>query len=144
MCDRTPETQHVLALQADMFRLAKRDYALTYTRLSLLSGVPTTTLESWGKGTAMPLYGFVKLAPHIPDDLLSMVMEPAGKLVCSPHGGDGDIHDLHSVSAHLAHTVAKATHPKSPGGVHVVPSERGEIRDIARAIAPVAMRVAAA
>lgn len=143
MCQRDPESQHVLALQADMFRLAKRDYLLTYKRLSLLSGIPDSTLESWGKGAAMPLYGFVKLAPHIPDDLLSMVMEPAGKFVGSVEPSDGDIHDLHTDAAELTSAATKAVHPKSPGGVHIVPSERGQIRDIARRLGPRALKVAA-
>jgi hypothetical protein len=78
MCNRDHETQHIIALQGDMFRLARRDYALSYKRLSLLSGIPDSTIESWAKGVAMPLHGFIALAPHIPDDLLSMVVEPAG------------------------------------------------------------------
>lgn len=143
MCNRDAETQHVLALQADMFRLAKRDYALTFKRLSLLSGVPDATIESWSKGVAMPVYGLVKLAPHIPDELTSLLMEPADKHIGSNEPSSNCLHDLNEVASAYTHEMARATHPDSPGGVHVVPSERGRLRDISRRMAPKARAVAA-
>jgi hypothetical protein len=143
MCNRDHETQHIIALQGDMFRLARRDYALSYKRLSLLSGIPDSTIESWAKGVAMPLHGFIALAPHIPDDLLSMVVEPAGKFVGTFEPSGNDLHDLSTDCADYQAAMARATHPNSPGGVAVVPSERGGLRDISRRMAPKARAVAA-
>lgn len=143
MCLRDIETQHVLALQADMFRLARRDYALTFKRLSLLSGIPSGTLESWAKGTAMPVYGLVRLLPHIPDDISSLLVEPAGKHIGTDEEAPNAVHDLHNDSAEFCLEATKATHPASPGGVNIVPSERSKLRDISRRMAPKARAVAA-
>lgn len=146
MCNRDHEIQNLLAIQADMFRLAKRDYDLSPKRLALLSGVPEATVGSWAnprQPVAMPLHGFVRLLPYLPDDLASLIVDPAGKHIGTNDPADSCLHDLNQDATSFSATMARATHPASPGGVHVVPTERGELRDISRRMEPKARAVAA-
>jgi hypothetical protein len=126
MCNVDREIQNILAIQSDMFRLAKRDYQLSPKRPA-----------------AMPMHGFVRLLPHLPDDLSSLLTEPADKHIGTNAPSDNDIHDLIDTASELTNEGVRAMHPKSPGGVHIVPSERGKIRDISRRLAPRARKVAA-
>lgn len=102
-------------------------------------------VASWAhpqRPAAMPVHGFVRLLPHIPDDLTTLLVDPAGKHIGTNKQAENDIHTLLSDAAELNNEGVKAMHPDSPGGVHIVPSERGRIRDISRRIAPRARRVA--
>lgn len=128
-CTRTKED--VAGRVADMFRLAERDHDLTIKRLSLLSGMSAETLNTYRNGTAIPLHAFVQLARYIPDDLLTMCVEPAGKYVGSELG-DGDLDTAGLEAGEAAHAVQRARHPASPGGVAIVPQERAEIIPILR------------
>jgi hypothetical protein len=146
MCNVDREIQNILAIQSDMFRLAKRDYQLSPKRLAALSGIPEATVASWAhpqRPAAMPMHGFVRLLPHLPDDLSSLLTEPADKHIGTNAPSDNDIHDLIDTASELTNEGVRAMHPKSPGGVHIVPSERGKIRDISRRLAPRARKVAA-
>jgi hypothetical protein len=145
MCNVDREIQNILAIQSDMFRLAKRDYQLSPKRLAALSGIPEATVASWAhpqRPASMPVHGFIRLLPHIPDDLSSLLTEPADKHIGSNVPSDNDIHDLIAGASELSHEGVRAMHPESPGGVHIVPSERGKIRDISRRLAPKARAVA--
>jgi len=138
MADRHSETQHVLGLQADMFRLAKRDHALTYKRLSLLSGIPDTTIETWAKGTAMPVHALVRLAPHIPDELTSLLMEPAGKHIGTDEQDDGN---LDALGREAAGFVAEKLEREADGKVcHI---DQAALKSRARRIAAKARAAAA-
>lgn len=137
-CTRTKED--VAGRVADMFRLAERDYDLTIKRLSLLSGMSPDTLNTYRNGTAIPLHAFVQLAPHIPDDLLTMCVEPAGKLIVSDEAGEDDLDTAGLDAGEAAHAVQKARHPNSPGGIAIVPQERAEIIPLMRKTACSARR----
>ena len=138
MSNRDAETQHVLGLQADMFRLAKRDYALSYKRLSLLSGIPDTTIESWAKGVSMPVSGLVKLLPHVPDELTSLLLEPAGKHVGTNETDDGD---LDALGREAAGFVAEKLDREADGTVcHI---DKAALKSRARRVAGVARAAAA-
>ena len=145
MCSSDREIQNIVAIQADMFRLAKRDYELSPKRLAALSGIPETTVASWANPrvpAAMPVHGLVRLLPYLPDDLTSLLTDPAGKHIGTNDPADSCLYDLSEDAAEYQREMARATHPKSPGGVHVVPSERGTLKDISRRMAPKARAVA--
>lgn len=136
-CSRTKED--VAGRVADMFRLAERDYDLTIKRLSLLTEMSPDTLNTYRNGTAIPLHAFVQLARYIPDELLTMCVEPAGKFIAS-EDGEGDLDTAGLDAGDAAHAVQRARHPASPGGVAIVPQERAEIIPLMRKSAASARR----
>lgn len=140
-CTRTKED--VAGRVADMFRLAERDYDLTTKRLALLSGMSAETLNTYRNGTAIPLHAFVQLARYIPDDLLTMCVEPAGKFIASENG-EGDLDTAGLDAAEVANKVQRARSPASPGGIAIVPQERAEIIPLLRKSAASARRAVAA
>lgn len=97
---------------ADLFRLAHRDHGLTYTRLAALAGLPAATVGGWARGeVSMPAWAFFRLAAHLPDDLLTLCAETAGKLIVTADGG----HDLDAVGREAAGFTASYVEAKSDG-----------------------------
>lgn len=127
-CNRTK--QDVAGRVADMFRLAERDYDLTIKRIALLSGMSVETLNEYRKGAAIPLHAFVQIAPHIPDELLSLCVETAGKSVLSNETPDGGAHDLARDSGHYNVEYLNATDPSSEAGPAIGPRERARLSEI--------------
>lgn len=89
----------------------------------------------------MPAWALGEL--QLPDDLVSLVLQPFERFVVSDTGeGDHDF-DALGLEAHgLAGEVAQARSPNSPGGVQIVHSEVATIRDRARPLAAKLRRVA--
>lgn len=139
MSNHDAETQHLVDIQCDIFRLAKRDYALSPARLSALSGFPKTTIESWAKGTAMPAFGLARLSRWIPDGLTSLMFEPAGKHVETNETDESDLDDLGCETAGFTAEYVQAV---SDG--KITPMERAKLADRAIRLAAKANSVRAA
>jgi hypothetical protein len=98
--------QETLAAQAEMFRVAERDYGLTIAALAKETGIPESTLKSYNSSNIfarakMPLWVFVQLCTVIPDDVLSVALEPAGKCVLPLLPDDNDLDKLAAEAAGL-------------------------------------------
>lgn len=127
-------SNHVRATQETVFRLAARDHGLTRKRLNLETGIPITTLKSWAEGTEMPLSAFVKLAAVIPNGIMSLLIEPAGKAVSDAAHDDTDLDDLALQSIRLLTRYIEARHPNSAGGIRIVHSEIPDLERAAGAV----------
>lgn len=115
-----------------MFRLAERDYGLDLKRLSLLTTLDYGSLNNYRNGAAIPLHAFVQLAPHMPDELLSLCIGGAKKHVGTDEPGDGGAHDLARDSSEYNVEYINATDPRGDGGPAITPRERGRLNDIHR------------
>ncbi len=131
--------QHLIERQKDMFRLARRDHDLTPKRLSQLARIPEPTIASWSKGTAMPAWALVVLACYLPDEITSILFEPAEKYVGSAEGGDGGLAELDCEALGFA-----AEHAEARRDGVVTPMERARLGERARRVASVARCVARA
>lgn len=127
-CTRTKED--VAGRVADMFRIAESRDDLDLKRLSLLSGLDYGSLNNYRNGTAIPLHAFVQLAPHIPDDLLSMCVKPAGKIIVPEEAPDGGAHDLAKDSGDYQVTYLSAIDPESEAGAALSHRERAQLQAI--------------
>jgi hypothetical protein len=136
MAARSGTDCDVVAAQERMLRLAERDYGLTIAVLEAETGVPSVTLRTYKRDTMMPLATFVKLCAVIPDNLTSLVLEPAGKAVCSPESVDGDIDELAHETSALTFEILDA---KRDGRIDHV--ERERIKDRARKVEAVSRRI---
>lgn len=117
-----------VAAQAELFRLAAKEEGLTLDAIVARSPLKLSTLKGWRDGAAMPAWAVGALgSAGVPDHLLSLVLQPFGKHVGSDEDGDGDLDTAGLEAGEVAHAVAKARSPNSPGGVAIVPQERGEI-----------------
>lgn len=121
--------QHLADIQADIFRLAKRDHGMTTRRLALLSQIPERTLMSYCTGTAMPIYALVRLLPHLPDELTSMLVEPAGKRLTSDESDPGSLDELGCEAAGFVHHYVEA---RADG--KVTPIEKARLVERARRV----------
>jgi hypothetical protein len=130
--------EDVTDIQRDVFRIGMDQHSLSPARLSALSGIPIDTIRSWARGTAMPFHGFVRLAPHFPDYLLSLMTEPSGKAVVTLEDGDGNLDEL---GREAAGYVADKLERESDGVVcHM---DKAVLKGRARRIAAAARRAAA-
>ena len=129
-CTRTKED--VAGRVEDMFRLAERDYYLDLKRLALLTGLDYSSLNNYRKGAAIPLHAFVQLAPHMPDELLSLCIGGVGKHIGTDEPDDGGAHDLARDSSEYNVEYINATDPRSDGGPKITPRERAKLGDIHR------------
>lgn len=129
-CTRTKED--VASRVADMFRLAERDYGLDLKRLELLTRLDYSSPKNYRSGTAIPLHAYVQLAPHMPDELLSLCINGAGKHVGTDEPDDGGAHELARDSSEYNVEYLNATDPRGDGGVTITPRERGRLTDIHR------------
>lgn len=82
-----------LEAQKRFFRLCAAA-GLSFKALHYDTGLPLATLQSWAKETAMPLSALTRFAKAgVSDELLSVLTEPGGKIVC--HDGlEGDLDAL--------------------------------------------------
>jgi hypothetical protein len=140
MPSRTPDArnskQFSIDQQADLFRFAERDHGLTIPVISRRTGISTSTLRDWRDGAAMPAWAIFALGHDggVPDELLSMLGEPFKRAVTSDDAvSDGVLDDAAEAAADFAASVRRARHPNGPGGTAIVPQERGEIEEKARA-----------
>lgn len=137
--ERSALQQDFMSRTADVFRLAKRDCGLTTPRLAALTGIPAATLVTWASGnTAMPAWAMCALSEHIPDDLMSLLMEPAGKFIGTTDAADDD---LDALGCETATFTAELLEAKRDG--KVTPRERDRLKDRARRVASRAQAVAA-
>lgn len=83
----------ILGIQADVFRVAfdPLRYGLTFKRVQLASGIPTSTLRTYTDGKAeMPLSALYRLVGIVPDELLSMLLPDGHLIVRMPENIDYD------------------------------------------------------
>jgi hypothetical protein len=142
MADLSEEARNSVALQQDMFRLAKSEHGLSLAVLARTRKIPLSTITGWANGTAMPAWALGAL--QLPDDLLSLILTPFEKFVGTNETGDeGDIDALGLEALGLAGEIAEARSEHSPGGPRIVPMERARIQGRARRLTPLARKVAA-
>lgn len=129
--------------QADLFRLAKARHGLDFATLETLSGIPRSTLRDWSKGTVMPAWAIGELGEAgVPDELLSLITAPFNRDVTTAAPDDGSqLDDLGEAADELASKVRHARHPKSIGGVAIVPQEASEIKETGRRVVAMARAV---
>jgi hypothetical protein len=116
----------------DMFLIAERDHDLTMRRLAALTGIKYDSIKYWRNGGTMPLWAFVALLPHIPDELASLITEPANRSVVGDEMPEGGPHDLAGDSGEYVSEFAKAIHPAGPGGPNITHIERARLVSIHR------------
>lgn len=138
MASDDPVIHDIVSRQERMFRLARRDHGLTDKILNLETGIPIPTLVSYRRGAAMPVHALVKLARIIPDELTSLLVEPAGKIIGTAEPDDGD---LDALGCEAAGFTAEYVEAKRDG--KVTPIERANLADRARRISAKARAVAA-
>jgi hypothetical protein len=120
-----------LAAQERIFRLAARDYGLSLKTISLESGIPYNTIRAYaahnGEQAMMPIAALLKLVGVLPDELLSHLLEPVGRIIDRP-SEDGD-HDA-TVQNCIDFVTRKqrAHHPESPAGVEIADCEDQDLR----------------
>jgi hypothetical protein len=126
-----------------MFRRAEAEEGLSLRVLSKRSPIPYTTLKGWRDGAAMPAWALGALGEAgIPNEILSLVLEPFRRHVGTDEEGESDFDDAALAANDLSTAVQRARHPKSPGGVAIIHTERAEIIPIARRAAAKARAVA--
>lgn len=118
--------------QRELFRLAAKE-GLTIPVIAARSPLHESTMKGWRDGAAMPAWAIGALGEAgVPDELLSLVLEPFSRFVVTDDGDEGDLDTAGLDAGDLAHAVQRARHPASPGGVAIVPQERAEIVPIIR------------
>ncbi len=135
-------TQAVEAGQLAMFRLAERNHGLSLKILSLESGIPHGTLRSYAQGTAMPVSALVKLSGVIPNELISFMLDPGGKVLADAEQDETDIDDLARAAVDILQRYVSARHPDGPGGIRIVHSEVSDIKMAAAGLQDRAGKVA--
>ena len=142
MCNLAALARNSVEAQERLFRLAKRDYGLNVRAIHLETGIPSSTLESWSKGTTMPAWAIGALGKAgVPDHLLSLVLHPFARHVGTDSNGDGALEDLVRETAGFTNEYLQATDLKSPGGPNVVPMERAKLAERALRIEATARAV---
>ena len=107
MSDTRGTEQETKANQAELFRLAERDYGLTIAALATETSIPEKTLASYNHSNIfarakMPLWVFIRLCKVIPDDVTSIMVEPAGKCILSLLPQDDDLDRLTAEAVEFA------------------------------------------
>jgi hypothetical protein len=135
MADLCRIARNSVSVQADVFRYAERDHALSIKVLHLRTDIAVNTLRGWASGnTAMPAWAMFKLGKQggIPDHLLSLIGEGFERHVGTDEEGDGDLDTAALDASEFQAAVQRARHPASPGGTAIVPQEIAEIVPIGR------------
>lgn len=137
-------SQAVNAAQVRMFDLAYRKHGFSQKILHLETGIPLSTLKSWEKGTSMPIEGVVIIASvkGFPNELLSLLFDPASKTVCDAEPDETDIDDLALSALDVLAKYIRYRHPESAGGIRLVPGEVEDIRHSAAGFCDRASKVA--
>lgn len=129
--------------QRELFRLAAKE-GLTIPVIAARSPLRESTMKGWRDGAAMPAWALGALGEAgVPDHLLSLITEPFGRFVVTDEGGEGDLDTAGLDAGDLAHAVARARSPSSPGGIAIVPQEKAAIIPLARRSVASGRRVAA-
>lgn len=128
-----------ISAQREMFRLAEKECGLSLRAIAAKSPLKLPTLKGWRDGAAMPAWALGALADAgIPDHLLSLVLEPFGRLVLTDDRDDGDLDALGREGAHYL-----AEHADAKADGVITPIERSRLQERARRLAGVARGVAA-
>lgn len=116
-----------------MFRRAGSEEGLPIRVLYKRGPFGKSTLEGWAKGVQMPAWAIGALgAAGVPDHLLSLVLDPYAKHVGTNEEDEADYDDAALAASEVAGAVQRARHPRSPGGIAIVHTEKAEIGPIAR------------
>lgn len=99
MTDTRGTEQETKAAQAELFRLAERDYGLSIATLAKETGLSESALKSYNHSNIfarakMPLWVFVQLCKVIPADVASVMLTPADKCVLPLLPDDDDLDKL--------------------------------------------------
>jgi predicted transcriptional regulator len=132
------EQRDVVDRQERVLRLAERDHGLSISVLSAEAGLSESSLRSYKTGTAMPLHNAVKLASVLPDHLVSLWFEPAGKVVIDRASDEDALLD----QLLLESTGYSAEHVERRADGVICPRDKEALRDRARRVAAVATKVA--
>jgi hypothetical protein len=146
MSDLSLPARDSVAAQAEMFRRAAAAEGLTIAVLHARNQrLSKSTMRDWSTGnTAMPAWAIGALGEAgVPDELLSLVLDPFRRHVGTDEEGEGDLDDAALAAHDLSTAVQRARHPRSPGGVAIVHSEKAEIIPLALRAAAKARRAAA-
>lgn len=144
MSDLSLPARDSVANQAEMFRRAEVEEGLSIAVIARRSPLNRYTMRDWKNGTQMPAWALGALAEAgVPEHLLSLVLEPFGRHVGRNEEGEADFDDAALAANELSSAVQRARHPKSPGGVAIVHTEKAEIIPIARKAASKVRAVAA-
>ena len=129
MANRSLPAQDSVAAQRDLFRLVARDHGLTIAILHERNhNLGVSTMKKWRDGAAMPAYALGELkSAGVPDDLLSLVVQPYAAFLVSEGDDDGDLDTAANDCLEFGAEVVRAHHPNSPGGIAIVPQERALI-----------------
>jgi hypothetical protein len=121
--------------QAELFRLAKSELGLSLETIhNRYKPLKVSTMREWAKGVAaMPAWAIGALGQAgVPDELLSLVLQPFARHVGTDEDGEGDLDTAGLDAGDAAHAIARARHPNSPGGIAIVPQERAAIVPLLR------------
>ena len=132
------QDQDVVSRQERVLRLAKRDHGLSLEVLTAETGISKSTLNSYTTGTAMPLHNAVKLSRVLPDYLVSLWFETAGKIVLDKSSDEDALLD----QLLLESTGYSAEHVQRGADGVICPRDREALRDRARRLAAVSQKVA--
>lgn len=134
MADLCQAARNSVSNQTEMFRLAERDHGLSVNLLARKMKCHRNTVQGWKNGAAMPAWALFKLGKEggVPDELLSLIGEPFERHVGTDEDGEGDLDTAGLDAGEVAHSIQRARHPASPGGVAIVPQERAEIIPLLR------------
>lgn len=138
-------SQAVDSAQVHMFQIAYAKHGFSRKILSSYMDVSDSTIREWEKGTSMPFHAVVKLAmvPKFPNHLLSLMIEPAGKVIADANDAEADIDDLARAAVDMLQRYVAARHPDSPSGIAIDHTEKGDIREAARGLEAHARKVSA-
>lgn len=143
MSNLSRPAQNSVAAQQELFRRAKAEFGLTPAAIGKLTPIGKTTIEGWARGAAMPAWALGALGEAgVPDELLSLILAPFARHVGSDETGDGDLDTAADDAIAFGHAVQRARHPKSPGGVAIVPQEVAAIIPIGQRACASIRRVA--
>jgi len=139
MADVSQKARNAVDHQANMFRLADARHNLSRSALSTLTGIPESTLKGWARGTTMPAWALGALGEAgVPDELLSLILDPFERHVGTNETGEGDLARLGREAVGFTHALLDA----EADGV-VTPIERARLKESAGRVAAIARRASA-
>ena len=144
LADLSLPARDSVSAQSELFRRAAAEEGLSLRAIAAKTPIPFSTLKGWRDGAAMPAWALGALGDAgVPDALLSLITAPWKRCVVTEEDGEGDLDTAAIAANDFAGSVQKARHPKSPGGIAIVPQEAAVIHPI-RQRATAALRRAAA
>jgi hypothetical protein len=142
MCDVAFKAR-VLERQQKMFARAPK-YGWPLSTIAKQSGFHPNTVSGWANGgSSMDMWAFARLCLFLPDELTSVMLEPAGKSVVSQDLEPMCLDELAATALEFVASHARARHPDSPGGIRIVHSEEADLREKAGKLRVVAGRAEA-